>query len=68
MAAWINVLREEGTKQDCLDQAIKLWEENLELRAALQEIVEESAICRTDNSKQRKHLGDIASTALKGKK
>lgn len=34
-AAFINALMEEGTKQDCLEQVVKLWNENCELRKQL---------------------------------
>lgn len=34
-AAFINALHEEGTKDDCLEQVIKLWEENWRLREQL---------------------------------
>ena len=35
MAAFINALMEEGTKQDCLEHVVKLWDENCELRKRL---------------------------------
>ncbi len=35
MAAFLNALKEEGTKQDCLDMCAQLWEENCALRAKL---------------------------------
>lgn len=35
MAAFINALMEEGTKQDCLEQVVKLWDENCDLRRQL---------------------------------
>lgn len=34
-AAFINALMEEGTKDDCLRQVVKLWEENCALRERL---------------------------------
>lgn len=40
MGAYLNALREEGTKQDCLIQIERLLDERAELQARLAEAVE----------------------------
>lgn len=40
MAAFINALHEEGTKQECLEWVVKLWNELSELRAIAHPIAE----------------------------
>lgn len=37
-AAFINALHESGTKQDCLDQVIILWNENTELKSQVERL------------------------------
>jgi uncharacterized small protein (DUF1192 family) len=58
MAAFLNALREEGTKADCLQMLEKMWTDELALRARVAELEAQVAALNTENERLTAPLGD----------